>query len=1009
MIKKLIHRPIAVSMCVLALIVLGVTTARLLPISLMPQVDIEQITVKVNAPNVPARQLQNTVVTPLRQQLMQTPYLSEIKATTKDGSATIFMQFDYGTDIDYTFIDVNERVDKTMRMLPKDIERPAVVKASATDLPAFFVNVTLKETKESEAHLMQLSDFATNVIVKRFEQLPQVAFVDYCGASSSQLSIEPNITRMQALGVNIDMLEKEINANNVNLGNLTIQDGQYRYNIRFSTTVESETDILNLPLNINGRVYKLGDLAEVKQELRTRSEIIRSDGKCALSMAIIKQSEARMDDLQIATDKLIKQMEKQYENVEFTVTRDQTELLNETINNLKGNLVVGAILACLVIFIFMQDLRTPLLVTLTIPLSFLLSMLLLFIAGISINIVSLSGLMLGLGMMVDNSIIVIDNISQRWDRGDNIADAVIKGTGEVFSALLSSVMTTCSIFLPLIFLSGVAGAMFYDQALAVTIGLVSSLAIAMTIIPVYYFLLYRKSICRTKNKYLEKYGIPEMVGPYEKSLKWVFRHQIWFWVLTGLITLSAIFVYPMLEKRSLPEVEKNDAMLIVNWNESIDIAQNDIRSNELVAALGEDIIHYTSISGRHTFSLSHTAESGRDDALVYIQVTNNDALNDIFERAQNFISLRYPSALLTIKDAGNLFDMIFNSGDPMLIARLRPVDNNPPKADKLNPLLAKISKELEGVSLEPVVWQEHITMYPDRALLSLYKVTPNSLYTTLQSAFNDHQILTVHQGKQSLPVVIGSNFQSLQDIISTTTVESSEGVDIPISLLVRQGSNRDLNSIVSGSEGNYYPLELEVEDWQVENTMRVIKEVVEKDPEFEVTFKGEWFSGREMLMQLIVVLIISLLLLYFILASQFESLLQPLIILSEIAIDLSGALFLLWICGESLNLMSMIGLIVMSGIVINDSILKVDTFNRLRKEGFGTLRAVLTGGERRLKPIIMTSLTTIMAIVPFLFASGMSNDLQRPLSIAIIGGMVIGTIFSIYGIPLIYYYIYRRK
>lgn len=1009
MLKNLIHRPIAVSMCVLALVVLGITAAGLLPISLMPEVDIEQITVKVTAPNVSARQLQNTVVTPLRQQLMQTPYLSEIRATAKDGSATIFMQFDYGTDIDYTFIDVNERVDKTMSALPKEIERPVVVKASASDLPAFFINVSLKDGQEDPVKMAQLSDFVSNVIVKRMEQLPEIAFVDLSGVQTSQLSIEPDLNMMQSLGVDIAQLENAINANNVDLGNLTVADGQYRYNIRFSTTLQNENDIREIPLNVEGRLYTLGQLAFVRQEPRAKTEIVRSDGRQALSMAIIKQSDARMDDLQKATEKLTRQMEKQYSDVQFTITRDQTELLSQTIGNLEGNLLVGGLLACFIIFIFMQDLRTPLLVTLTIPLSFLLSMLLFFVAGISINIVSLSGLMLGLGMMVDNSIIVIDNISQRWDRGENVTDAVVKGTGEVFSALLSSVLTTCSIFLPLVFLSGVAGAMFYDQAMAVTIGLISSLAVAMTIIPVYYFLLYRKSEKRTKNRFLEKYGVPEMSAPYEKSLRWVFRHQLIFWIFTGLITCSAIFIYPQLEKRSLPAIEKSDAMLVVNWNEPLSIVENDKRTEQLIVALGDDIEHHTSISGKHTFTLAHTQETSNDDAQIYIKVKDAYKLERVLQKANDFVVNTYPKSLLTIKEAGNLFDMIFNSGQANLVARLRPTDNNPPQASKLNPLLEDISSSLDGVYIEPVIWQEHITIYSDKSLLTLYKVDFKVLYTTLQSAFNDHQVLVVNQGQQTLPVVIGASAQTLSEILANTTVKSTDKVEIPVNLLVKQSFNRDLSSVVSGSEGDYYPLQLDVDDGDVESAMATIKEIVNKDDNFEVTFSGEWFNGRQMLSQLVIVLVISLLLLYFILASQFESLLQPLIILSEIAIDLSGAIFLLWICGDSLNLMSMIGLIVMSGIVINDSILKVDTFNRLRRGGCRTLRAILTGGERRLKPIIMTSLTTIMAIVPFLFASGMANDLQKPLSLAIIGGMVIGTIFSIYGIPLIYYYIYRKK
>lgn len=1009
MIGKLINRPIAVSMCVVALIVLGSVTARMLPISLMPEVDIPQVTVRLNAPNTSARELQNTVVSPLSSALMQTPHLKEIEATAKDASATILMRFDYGTDIDYTFIDVNERVDRIMSSMPERVERPTVVKASATDLPAFFLNLTLKDANANPDKIIELGTFASAVVSKRLEQLGEVAFVDISGRQSPQLTITPNMAKIEALGIGIETLEGAIKASNINLGNLTIRDGQYSYNLRFSSTLQNKSDIEAVPLNVNDRIYTIGELALVESQPKPSIEIVRSDGRQAVTMAIIKQSDARMDDMRVSISRLTDQMKYDYPEIDFTITRDQTALLDYSIGNLESNLLVGALLACLVIFLFMQDFRTPLLVTLTIPLSFLLSLLLFFIIGISINIVSLSGLMLGLGMMVDNSIIVIDNISGRWDRGETLAQSVIRGTGEVFSALLSSVMTTCSIFLPMIFLSGVAGAMFYDQAMAVTIGLVSSLTVAMTIIPVYYYLLYRRKTHRTRNRFLVHYGIPEMSAPYERSLRWVFRHQPIFWVATTLITVSAFAILPQIEKRSLPEVEQTDIMLHLNWNEPITVEQNDHRTVSLIGALGGTQKHYTSMSGRNTFSLGHTDENTREQSQVYLQFETSEDMFRAMDDARKYISSHHPDALMSTSEARNIFNMIFSSDGPPLVARLRPTDGQAARPDKLNPLLGAISDKLPDTHIEPVAWQQHITLYPNKELLSLYKVDNNRLYSTLRSAFNENDILRLNQGTQALPVILGGEQQTLRQILRKTTVRSADGVDIPVSVLLSESPDRDLRSIVSGNEGDYYPLELNVESDQVPQIMAQIKEVVDQDKNFEVSFTGGWFDGREMLQHLMMVLAVSLMLLYFILATQFESMIQPLIILSEIAIDLSGAIFVLWLCGESLNLMSMIGLIVMSGIVINDSILKVDTFNRLRREGCGTLRAILTGGERRLKPIIMTSLTTITAIIPFLFAGGMGNDLQRPLSLAIIGGMVIGTVFSIYGLPLIYYYIYRKN
>ena len=1018
MIRKLIERPIAVTMCTIAVVVLGIVASGMLSISLMPEVDIPQITVRVNAPNTPARELQASVINPLRSQLMQTGHLREMTAEAKDGVGIIFLQFDYGADIDYLFIDVNERIDRAMGSLPKEIERPTVVKASATDIPAFYLNLTLADRPETRAlsptarenRLIEMSNFAATVIAKRLEQLPQVAFVDISGRLYPELVVTPDMARIEAMGIDPEQIGQAIRANNIDMGNLTVRDGQYQYDIRFSSTLGGRQDIERIPLSIDGRIYRLNELASVTERPQARQGMVLSDGREAVTMAVIKQSDARMGDLKSEVGQLVDYFERDYPDIDFTVTRDQTQLLDYSIGNLKNNLIVGAVLACLAICLFMQDFRAPFLITLTIPLSLVVSLLFFFLIGISINIISLSGLMLGLGMMVDNSIVVIDNISQRWDRGDTLKEAVIAGAGEVFSALLSSMLTTCSIFVPLIFLSGIAGAMFYDQAMAVAIGLASSLIVAMTTIPVYYYLLYRRQQRRGRNRILQRIGVRNMERAYEQSLRWVFRHQWLVLLLAVGFTAAGALFYVELDKSAMPAMDKEEVILHVDWNQPIPPEENRSRSEELVGALGRAVVHATVLAGQQQFVLSHTADISGNESLVYVRVSDPDSLEPVVARAQAYVQAAFPDALFRTKEAGNIFEMIFADKAALLTARLRAAGGTA-EPDKLNRLLAAIADSLAGaVPVEPVAWQEHITLYADRDLMSLYKVDYNTLYSALKRAFNENRILEIRQGQYSLPVSLGGKQQqSVQRLLAELTVLSADKVEIPVGRLVTESPDRDLRRIVSGNEGEYYPLNLDVPDRAVPQTIAAVRGAVDRDANFEAGFSGSWFDNRDMLKQLILVFSVSLLLLYFILASQFESLVQPFIILSEIVVDLSGALFVLWACGATINLMSLIGLVVMSGIVINDSILKVDTFNRLRREGYGILRVVLTGGDRRFKPIVMTSLTTILAIVPFLFSGGMGNDLQRPLSLAIIGGMIFGTVASVYIIPLFYYHIYRKR
>lgn len=998
MVKRLISRPIAVTMCVIAIVVLGFVASSMLPVGLMPAVDIPEITVRVNAPTLSAREISTSIAQPLRAQLMQTSRLRTIQTESKDGGANITMKFEYGAEIDYLFIDVNERIDKSMSNMPKDIERPSVVKASATDIPAFYLNVNSK----GGGNILDLSAFSRTIIAKRLEQLPQVAFVDISGERYAELIIE---LKDEFANLSPTVIEQAINSSNINLGNLVIRDGQYQYNIRFSTKIVDKTDIENVVVNIDDRLFRVGELAKVTLKEQRVDGLINADGKDAISMAIIKQSDAKMSVLQSEIDKLITSFEKDYPTVEFTITRDQTQLLEYSLGNLEQNLIFGALLAALVLFLFMQDLRTPLLVTITIPLSMVVSLLFFFIMGISFNIISLSGLMLGLGMMVDNSIIVIDNISQRWDRGDNLADAVSKGTEEVFAAMLSSVLTTCSIFVPLIFLSGIAGAMFYDQAMAVTIGLFSSLIVSMTIIPVYYYLLYRKSNKRKANRYLSKINAINYEVAYEKGLKWVFRHQFFVWITVVMMLGGTVVVYKLIDKRTIPPMERDDALISVNWNDRITATENARRTAEMLSAL-DGVQHYTSMIGQQRFMLPHTPDMSKNESLIYVK---SDKIFDVIAQAQTFVVNKYPQAIFSSSEAGNLFDMIFAEDEPMLLARLRPTSGRSPEPDKLNPLLGAISQQISNITVAPVEWQEHITLHVKPELLSLYKVDYNQLYSVLRSAFNENKLFEITEGQFRIPVKMGETQLAIREILAQKSVRNVDKIEIPIKELLVENRERDLRSIISGPEGDFYPLPLHITSDQVPQAMNAVKEIVEKNPDFEVSFTGSFFTSNETTKQLIIVLIVSLLLLYFILAAEFESLVQPLIIMSEIVVDIFGALFLLWICGSSINIMSLIGIVVMCGIVINDSILKVDTINRLRRDGYSTLRAVMMGGRRRLKPIIMTSLTTILAIVPFLFAGGMGNDLQRPLSLALIGGMIVGTLVSVFFIPLAYYYVYKRK
>lgn len=1016
MIKRLIKRPIAVTMSVIAIVVLSMVAIGYLPVSLMPAIDIPQITVQVSAPGLSVREIDKSLLKPLKNQLSQVAGLKNITAEARADVGAIYMNFEPDCNIDIVFIDVNEKMDRAIPSLPKDVERPKVIKASVTDIPAFYLNLSLKndipskegEPREAGINFSELGQFARDVISKRIEQLPQTAMVDISGVVTPELLCIPDYTKLTSMGADVSLLEQAINNNNISLGALSIKDGQYRYSIHFDARIISKEDIENIYIKHDGRIYQFKELCEIVQRPAKRSGLVRSKGEPAISMAIIKQNDAKMEDLQQRIAALITDLEKEHPNIQFELTRDQTKLLAYSIDNLSGNLLVGAILAALIIFLFMKDLRSPILIVMTIPLSLIIVLLVFQLLDISLNIISLSGLVLGTGMMVDNSIIVIDNISQKWRLGMQLDDSIAKAVGEVFTPMLSSVLTTCSVFLPLIFLSGTAGALFYDQAMAVTIALFASLLVSVLVLPVYFYLLYKKLPAYTENRFIARIFTFDYYRPYEKALKWTLRHGRLMIVCFMALIPMAYVVYQMVEKNRLPHISHDDTIMTIDWNNSISLQENDLRVYRLLSLVDSLTEQTTSMVGVQQFLMSHTKEITSSESVVYIKAKDSYTLAKIEKRLADYVAENYPKALVTFQVSGNIFNMIFAEQESPLVVQLHSKGEQAPTVEQVTELVGKLRKALPGVLVPPAVMEQNIRYIADVEAMALYDITYDDIYGKMKNIISQNVLFRINQGGYSMPVTTGVSRVEASDILSGK-VRNKNGVEIPLSMVIRETKGEDFKKLYSGSDGDYYPIALDVPDSDVKRVMEAVEQVVKEDKNFFVTFTGEYFSSRETIKELIVILLVAISLLYFILAAQFESIVQPLIILSEIVIDIFFVLLGLWIFGESLNIMSMIGVVVMSGIIINDSILKVDTINRLRRNGMSLLRAVFVGGHSRLKPIIMTSLTTILAIAPFLNRGGMGSDLQYPLSLSIIIGMTVGTLISLFFVPLIYYVIYRKR
>lgn len=1009
MVRFLIKRPVAVITTVIALLLLGYAASRKIPVSPLPDIDLPNIYVRLSKKNTSAGELENTTVAPLRVQLQQLAGLDDIHSETVEGSGDIALRFKYGTDINYAFLEVNQKVDLAMNYLPRDIERPEVVKSSVSEIPVFFITLSLKDNDQNnETSFIELGEFARQIVKRRLEQLPEIAMVDITGLHYPEIYLTPKPAAIRSLGLAESDLQKIISENNIRFGNAEVRDGVFEYTLRFSSSdLLSVEDVRNIHFKTAGRLLRLRDIADVGIRDRQPKGLFIYNNIPAISLAVIKQSDARMSDLREKTEETLAWFRNAYPNIRFEKTIDESALLDFSITNLKQDLLLGVSIAFVLLLVFFRNIRTPLLIGITVPVALLLSLLFFYLFHLSVNIVSLSGMVLGVGLMIDNSIIVIDNITQKRMDHPDIDDACAAGTGEIIRPLLSSLLTTVSVFFPLVFLTGIAGALFYDEAMAITIGLSVSFLIAITLLPTLYRAFYSTGAGRKKTG---GSGETPVIRLYERCIHWVFRHPVLTMGIIGLILFSSVSAGWKIKREQLPEIRKPDMFANIDWNQNIDIYENGRRVRELTTAFAGELRSSEALIGEQQYLLSQEKDLSTYQCRIYLNALSLPLSDSLKRQLKSYIHTRYPEALFTIEPPRTIFEKLFGETEPDLLARVQPAaatDNS--NHDRIDTVIALVKKHFPGADVSGTPLRSSKVLAPDPEKLILYDLNLNLLTARIRALLNASELGSLHSGQQLIPITFNNPALPLDRLIHETYVTNTKGIAVPLAALVRVKDQASYGLIEGGRQGTYISITLN----NVKN-VPVLKDSlakwIRKEPGWQVNFSGSYFSRQRLVREMVLVLMVSVLLLYFILAAQFESFLQPVIILVELPISLSAAVLVLYIFGASLNVMSMIGLITICGVMINDSILKIDTINQLRKiPGRSLLDSIHDAGKARLNSIIMTSLTTILSVAPFLFGSDMGSVLQRPLSLTILGGMIIGTLVSLFFIPLVYWWYYNKK
>ncbi len=1140
---NLLNRPVAVLLTTLAAIVLGLLAAGQLPVSLLPEVGIPRVSVQVSYPNAAARTVEDAVVAPLRNTLLQVNNLSGIRSRAREEAAVLYLDFPFGTDPDLAFIEVNEKIDQAMNRLPREVERPRVLATDVSDIPVVQLSVTLRtlspgptppspqrgskagggvtsptstssptsptpptpplppgegpgvgsraqrasppptsappaspptpaiaerlpfgSPRTQSGDLLPLSALAQNVLRRRLEQLNEVAFADLSGQATPRIVVRPKQAALRALGKTEADLANLLRAANVELGGLLLADGHYQYAVRFTGDLRTVEDLENLYLRIGDvspppregagggltgseRTVPLSDLATVTYEAEPPRGLFLHDGAPGVIFTIRKRADARLFDLRENLQTLIADLEGEYPELRFKLNNDQTAVLRASIDNLSGGLLYGAGFAILVLFAFFREWRRPLLIGLAVPIALLIALLGFYLAGLSINVISLAGLILGLGLMIDNSIIVLDNIASyretpqyadtsnvspplgvgglsntsnmspplgaggRRAGGEGNVPQTAAAANEVIRPLISSALTTIAVFLPLVLLSGIAGALFRDQAIAVTLALAASLLVAYFLLPMLSVLLSGSDASHTSRRVATiprispdevrgrgpvraggrgRSGVQVQVPRRPRSL-----YLLLFllpWLAVGYLSLKA------LPTQGFPDLSRSDYQLNIDWSEALPLSVHRTRvralMNDWQAQFGGEA---SALIGENQFLLAEENQAtNASEVQFFLPAAPASGFADEWLANQR---KKHPAATFSMRPVANLFDRIFLNDAPYLELRLRAAGGREtPDWERVQPLLDRLQKE--GFFPAPPARNEAISLQINYPALATSRVASARLRDRMLTLFSENEVTSLRANDRALPVLLAGADGLSTDRLLAATVTNEDGNEIPLRQLLHLRKQPDYRVLTADRAGEY--LALVFAGAPTAEDIAQLETIVTDYPEFTSQLAGRFLTDQSRIGELGGVLLVSLLLLYLILAAQFEGVRLPLVVLLVVPVSLVGSLLALWLTGGSLNLLSLIGMVVTGGIVVNDAIIKVDMIERARAAGMSLSAAIKEASRRRLRAIVMTSLTTILALAPVLFTSGLGAELQQPLAITVIGGLLVGTLGSLYVVPLLY-------
>ncbi|MEX2464003.1 MAG: efflux RND transporter permease subunit, partial [Balneolaceae bacterium] len=996
------NRPITAYILILAAFIFGGLALSELSVDLLPDVDSPNLVVRTDWQGASPREVENRINERLEAVLSTIPGMETVHGFARQGQSVIYLNFRWGHNMDLAFLNVREKLDQVQYIMPEQASRPQLIFNTTADEPIAVLAITSKDRPNEEFETrLALKRWAEQVLSRRLEQAEGIAQVVPVGAVEPEVQIRYLPRVVDRYGLSLIQIQNLVREANIFTSSGELRDGWYRYSMKIESRIRELEDLEQVPVARlgQGRILTLGEVAEIELDETDPISFATLEGERVLNLLVKKEFGSNTVEVFDTLMPLIEEMRELYPNISIEILREDATFIRKAIQNLLQTLFIGGILAFFVLFTFLNDVRTPITIGVAIPVSIFMTFFVMFTSGIQLNIVSLSGLTLGIGLLLDNAIVVLENINRHLPLTQKVQRAAKKGTKEIALAVTASTFTTISVFLPLIFLGGFEGAFFRDQAYTLSISLLASLFVALVILPVLVVQILKRRQLKSNSGENLKRGdgqlntrkfFNHMLDAYERSLQKVLKKPVWMFTFATFLIATAGYAFMVVPKTMLPEDEPSLVSYRVQLPGNTSLTSTFQAADALKlriqnAGLGDGRIQ---MEGGYTdqTNLANLASEGLNKFMVTIPVNGYDEAAAVSEIMQQF-DTDFQGWAVEPLTATQSWSALIGADQPPVLFRLIGMNREESERDAGVLQQALIESGLP-VTLRKQYDQEvdtwNLRFRTDRMLQ--LGISEQEVIRYLESVTRGSFVSDWTREDERIGIRLMGRQAHIYDPSEITLRFGSR--EIPLSHIaeIERASEPEQLERVDQTPVLSYVADWELADWwwNRSKTLDTVRDFT-RTTGTEIHIAGNALMVQNLMTDMGKLLLLSILIIYIILAIQFENLKYPLIIILAVPFAWVGSLLIMWMTGTGLNAMSFMGVLILTGIAVNDSILKVDFMRRYLSDTGNLREAIELAGKHRFRPVVMTSVTTILGLVPMLIPFGEGYAFRQSLALALMG------------------------